>query len=79
MCLLNLQLHPSIFIHTNNQKPLHNHLLLGVDFYIHGSVHHNSISIRSNKMQQYASIYLLQNYSTYFGHHHTQHQEYIKP
>ena len=36
-------------------------------FYIHGSVHRNSILIRSNKMQQYAGIYLLQNYSTCFG------------
>ena len=26
-----------------------------------------NILIRSNKMQQYAGIYLLQNYSTYFG------------
>ena len=35
--------------------------------YIHGSMHHNSILIRSNKMQQYADIYLLQNRSTCFG------------
>ena len=35
-------------------------------FYIHGSVNRNSILIRSNKMQLYADIYLLQNYSTYF-------------
>ena len=35
-------------------------------FYIHGSVHRNSILIRSNQMQQYAGIYLLQNHSTYF-------------
>ena len=28
-----------------------------------GSVHRNSILIRSNKMQQYAGIYLLQNHS----------------
>ena len=35
--------------------------------YIHGSVHHNSILIRSNKMQHYAGIYLPQNYSTCFG------------
>ena len=27
----------------------------------------NHIVIRSNKMQQYAGIYLLQNHSTYFG------------
>ena len=36
-------------------------------FYIHGSVHRNSMLIRSNKMQQYAGIYLLQNHSTCFG------------
>jgi len=36
-------------------------------FYIHGSVHRNSILIRSNEMQQFAGVYLLQNYSTYFG------------
>ena len=29
-------------------------------------------------MQQYAGIYLLQNYSTCFGCHRTHHQEYIK-
>ena len=34
------------------------------EFYIYGSVHRNSILIRSNKMQQYVSIYLLQNHST---------------
>ena len=37
------------------------------EFYIHGFVRHNSILIRSNKMQQYADIYLLQNYCTRFG------------
>ena len=38
------------------------------NFYIHGSVHRNSIlRVRSNKMQQYAGVYLLQNYSTCFG------------
>ena len=36
-------------------------------FYIHGSVHRDSILIRYNKMQQYAGIYLLQIYSTCFG------------
>ena len=35
-------------------------------FYIHGSVHHKSILIRSNKLQQYAGVYLLQNDSTCF-------------
>jgi len=34
-------------------------------FYIHGTVHRNSILIRSNKMQQYTGIYLLQNHSLY--------------
>ena len=36
-------------------------------FYIHGSVHRDSILVRSNKMQQYAGVYLLQIYSTCFG------------
>ena len=36
-------------------------------FFIRGVVHRNSILIRSNKMQQHANIYLLQNYSTCFG------------
>ena len=31
------------------------------------STYATSILIRSNKMQQYAGIYLLQNHSTYFG------------
>jgi len=35
-------------------------------FYIHGSVHPDSILIRYNKMKQYAGIYLLQNNSTCF-------------
>jgi hypothetical protein len=37
------------------------------EFCIHGSVHRNSILVRSNKMQQYADIYLLWNHSTCFG------------
>ena len=36
-------------------------------FYIHGSVHRDSVLIRSNKMQQYAGIYLLKVYYIYFG------------
>ena len=43
------------------------HVLGNVEFYIHGSVHRESILIRSNDMQQYAGVYLLQNYSTCFG------------
>jgi hypothetical protein len=42
-------------------------IVLNTQFYIHGSVHRDSIIIRSNKMKQYAGIYLLQNYSTCFG------------
>ena len=38
-----------------------------VEFYIHGFVHRDSVSTRSNEMQQYASVYLLQNYSTCSG------------
>jgi len=30
-----------------------------VPFYINGSLHRDSVLIRSNKMQQYAGIYLL--------------------
>ena len=41
--------------------------LCSVCFYIHGSVHRNSILIGSNKMQQYVGIYLLPNHSTCFG------------
>jgi len=37
----------------------------------------NNILIRSNKLQQYPGIYLLQNYSTRFGCP-SHHQEYIK-
>ena len=37
------------------------------EFYIHGSVHRDSMLIRSNEMEQYAGVYLLQNYSTCFG------------
>ena len=36
-------------------------------FYICNSVHRNSRLKKSNKMQQYADIYLLLNYSTCFG------------
>ena len=38
-----------------------------IEFHIHGSVHRDSVLVRSNKMQQYVGIYLLQNYSTCFG------------
>ena len=41
--------------------------LYGIIFYIHGSRHRDSMLIRSNEMQQYAGVYLLQNYSTCFG------------
>jgi len=37
------------------------------EFYIHGSVYRDSILIRSNEMEQYAGVYLLQNYSICFG------------
>ena len=38
-----------------------------VEFYICSSVHRNSRLKKSNKVQQYADIYLLLNYSTCFG------------
>jgi hypothetical protein len=37
------------------------------EFYIYGFVHRDSESIRSNKIQRYAGIYLLQVYSRCFG------------
>ena len=49
-----------------------------LQFYIHGTVHRNSVLIKSNKMQQYAGIYLLQNHSICLGVHRTHHLEYIK-
>ena len=49
------------------QSPLHTICTIVSQFYNHGSVDRDSILIRSNKMQQYAGIYLLQNYSTSFG------------
>ena len=49
---------------TSRYVRLYEHCL---SFYIIGSMHLNSILIRSNKMQQYASIYLVQNHSTCFG------------
>ena len=53
-------LHPVTHQHTHKVN-------WRVIFYIHGSVHRNSILIISNKMQEYAGIYLLQNHSTCFG------------
>jgi len=47
-------------------------------FYICSSVHRNSSFKKSNKVQQYADIYLLLNYSTCFGRHRAHHQECIK-
>ena len=37
--------------------------MLVLFFYIHGSVNRDAVLIRSNKMQQYAGIYLLQNFT----------------
>jgi len=42
-------------------------VIFGEEFYICSSVHRNSRLKQSNKMQLYAYIYLLLNYSTYFG------------
>ena len=57
-----------MFITSNSYpdplQPLHTYER---EFYIYGSVRRKSILIRSNKMQQYAGIYLLQNHSTCFG------------
>jgi hypothetical protein len=40
----------------------------GDKFYIFSYEHRNSRLKKSNKMQQYADIYLLMNYSICFGH-----------
>ena len=48
------------------------------DFYIHGSVPRLSILIRSNKMQQYASIYYCKLTLHISGVYRPHHQEYIK-
>ena len=46
-------------------------------FLTRGSLHHESMLIkRSNLVQQYADIYLLQSHSTCFGRHSTHHQEH---
>ena len=57
------------FEHGGNRlfRKVNLHLSNYRTFYIHGSVHRDSMLIRSNEMQQYAGVYLLQNYSTYFG------------
>ena len=47
-------------------------------FYIRGSVHRGSILIRSNEMQQYAGVYLLQITLHVSGVYRTHLQEYIK-
>ena len=47
-------------------------------FYIHGSVHRDFVWIRSNEMQQYAGVYLLQFTLHVSGVYRTYHQEYIK-
>jgi len=63
-CLLvaiNYRIHEFMYVFYRQVTEAHRHQLY--QFYIQGSVHRNSILIRSNKMQQYAGIYLLQNYS----------------
>jgi len=37
---------------------------------------HDLMWIKIQEMQKYADIYLLQNYSTYFGYHRAHHHEY---
>ena len=57
-----ISLHVSMY-YINKHTYIHTHIFI----YIHGSAHRDSILIRSNMMQQYAGVYLLQNYSTCFG------------
>ena len=51
----------------SEQREIRNALWRFFIFNIHGSVHRDSLLIRSNEIQQYAGVYLLQNYSTCFG------------
>jgi len=51
------------WIKLNIYQPKHT----AVIFHICSAVHRNSRSKKSNKMQQYADMYLLLNYSTCFG------------
>jgi len=48
------------------------------NLYIHGSVHRNSVLIRSNKMQQYAGIIYCKITLHVSSVHRTRHQKYIK-
>ena len=52
---------------THDSEPNRIKNFLNLNFYIHGSVHRDSVLIRSNKMQQYAGIYLMQVPSTCYG------------
>ena len=51
-----------IYRATLTSKSLH----LIFYFYIHGSVHRDSVLIRSNEMQQHVGVYVLQVYSNMF-------------
>ena len=56
ICIVEVQL-----LHANGQTQKRD------EFFTCSSVHRNSGLKKSNKMQQYADIYLLLNYSTCFG------------
>ena len=68
---------PYLYLSVRMEQ-LGSHWTVFMILYIHGSVRRDSILIRSNEMQQYAGVYLLQNYSTCFGVYRTHHQDYIK-
>ena len=83
LSVMELTVHSKVMRYISNPvivcTDLHHKNLQFYEFSIHGSVHHTSILIRSNKMQQYAGIYLLQNHSLHVsGVHRTHHQENIK-
>ena len=48
------------------------------EFNIHGSLHRNSVLIRSNNMQQYSGKIYCKITGHVSGVHRTHHQEYIK-
>jgi len=47
-------------------------------FYMHGSVHRDSVLVRSNEMQQYAGVSYCKVTLHVSGAYRTHHQEYIK-
>ena len=63
---MRLKIRRALFLNVLRHYHLFKKHVYRGEFYIHGSVDRDPILIRSNEMQQYAGVYLLQNYSTCF-------------